>query len=92
MDLSKAFWKWANPMLQEAFDDYDYSADQVHGAINSVSQSLIRVKADKLTYPLHIILHCQIQKDERLGITETLHGFETGVVERQGLELASLQN
>jgi carboxypeptidase Taq len=73
--LSKPFWKWATPMLQAAFDDYDYSADQVYGAVNSVSQSLIRGEADELTYPLHVILRYSIERDDvvvegKLGVKD----------------------
>eukprot|EP00980_Cylindrotheca_fusiformis_P014140 scaffold3716_cov69-Cylindrotheca_fusiformis.AAC.25 len=61
--LSKAFWKYATPLLQETFDNFEYSADEVYGAVNAVSKSLIRVEADELTYPLHVILRYNIEKD-----------------------------
>ena len=61
--LSKPFWKWATPQLQELFDDFEYSAEEVYGAVNAVSRSLIRVEADELTYPLHVILRYNIEKD-----------------------------
>jgi len=59
---------------RRSFQPHWYSGDEAipfnwFNLVNSVSQSLIRVESDKLTYPLHVILHCQIQKDERLGIT-----------------------
>ena len=61
--LSKPFWNWATPMLKETFGDYEYSAEEIYGAVNGVSQSLIRVEADELTYPLHVILRYSIEKD-----------------------------
>jgi carboxypeptidase Taq len=61
--LSKAFWKYATPILQETFDDYTYSADEVYGAVNAASKSFIRVEADELTYPLHVVLRYNIEKD-----------------------------
>jgi carboxypeptidase Taq len=61
--LSRPFWNWATPLLHEAFDGYNYSAEQVYGAVNAVSQSLIRIEADELTYPLHVILRYNIEKD-----------------------------
>jgi len=59
----KPFWKWATPILNKAFDNFDYTHDQIYKAINNVKSSLIRVEADELTYPLHIILRYKIEKD-----------------------------
>lgn len=50
-------------MLNKHFGDYDHTDEQVYGAVNAVSKSLIRVEADELTYPLHIILRYNIEKD-----------------------------
>eukprot|EP00521_Asterionellopsis_glacialis_P008407 CAMPEP_0195286636 /NCGR_PEP_ID=MMETSP0707-20130614/4021_1 /TAXON_ID=33640 /ORGANISM="Asterionellopsis glacialis, Strain CCMP134" /LENGTH=582 /DNA_ID=CAMNT_0040346303 /DNA_START=17 /DNA_END=1765 /DNA_ORIENTATION=+ len=61
--LSKPFWRWATPMLQEKYDDFSFSAEEVYGAVNAVSRSLIRVEADELTYPLHVILRYGIERD-----------------------------
>jgi carboxypeptidase Taq len=64
--LSRAFWKWATPILKETLDDDDlesYTQEDIYGAVNAVSQSLIRVEADELTYPLHVILRYNIEKD-----------------------------
>ena len=65
VSLSKAFWQWAAPLVKEAFgeDRFDYTAEQVYGAVNAVSRSFIRVEADELTYPLHVILRYQIERD-----------------------------
>jgi carboxypeptidase Taq len=65
--LSKAFWKYATPILHETFDDYTYSADDVYGAVNAASKSFIRVEADELTYPLHVVLRYNIEKDVIAG-------------------------
>ena len=60
---SKEFWKWATPILKEAFEDFNYNPEEVYAAVNSVSRGFIRVEADELTYPLHVILRYQIEKD-----------------------------
>ena len=65
--LSKSFWKFATPRLQELFEEYEYTPEQVYGAVNAVSKSLIRVEADELTYPLHVILRYNIEKDVIAG-------------------------
>ena len=62
--LSEEFCKWITPSLKEAFgDDYKYTAKEVYGAMNSVEASPIRVEADELTYPLHVILRYNIERD-----------------------------
>ena len=40
-----------------------FTSDCIYGAINSVSKSEIRVEADELTYPLHVILRYNIERD-----------------------------
>jgi len=64
--LSKPFWRWATPLVQEAFGgeaSFPHTPLDVYAAVNSVSRSLIRVEADELTYPLHIILRYNIERD-----------------------------
>lgn len=62
VSLSKPFWKWATPQLKEAFAR-DFDPEQVYGAVNEVKPGLIRVTADELTYPLHVILRYKIERD-----------------------------
>jgi len=62
--LSKPFWTFATPLLKDAFgEDFNYSPEEVYGAANAVSKSFIRVEADELTYPLHVILRYTIEKE-----------------------------
>ena len=61
--LSKSFWEFATPFLQKEFDNFDYTPEQVYEAVNAVSPSLIRVEADELTYPLHVILRYKLERD-----------------------------
>ena len=90
--LSKPFWKWATPMLQEAFVDFDHSAEQVHGAVNSVSKSLIRVEADELTYPLHVILRYNIERDVvegKLAVKDIPERWNKGMKELLDIDVPS---
>lgn len=62
--MSKEFCKWLTPTLKESFgDDYNYSPEEVYAAMNAVEASPIRVEADELTYPLHVILRYNIERD-----------------------------
>jgi len=62
--LSKPFWRFAHPHLPELDASFqNYTPEEVYGAVNRVSNSFIRVEADELTYPLHVILRYTIEKD-----------------------------
>jgi carboxypeptidase Taq len=63
--LSRPFWKFAHTFLESDLDDSfrEYTPEDIYGAVNCVSNSLIRVEADELTYPLHVILRYNIEKD-----------------------------
>ncbi len=61
---SKAFWQYALPLLNKKFDKkFDrISVDAFYQAVNKVEPSLIRIEADEVTYPLHIILRFELEK------------------------------
>ena len=53
------------PTLQEKLGApfEELNPEDVYGAVNAVSPGLIRVEADELTYPLHVIMRYNIEKD-----------------------------
>jgi carboxypeptidase Taq len=72
---SKAFWKWATPIVNEGYsssggangvdtdEEFNYTPQELYAAVNRVEPSFIRVEADELTYPLHVILRYNIERD-----------------------------
>ena len=60
--LSKPFWKYATPIVQEHLG-LSNTAEELYAAVNAAKRSLIRVEADELTYPLHVILRYNIERD-----------------------------
>jgi carboxypeptidase Taq len=62
--MSKPFWQYFLPQLQSLFKGKlsDISLEQFYRAINIVEPSLVRVEADELTYPMHIILRFELEK------------------------------
>ena len=62
--LSREFWDWATPTLCATYPEEfaTTSAEDLYGAVNAVLPSLIRVEADELTYPLHVLLRYNIEK------------------------------
>lgn len=61
---SKAFWKYFYPILKTELPDLvgKTSESDVYAKINQVKKSMIRVDADEVTYPLHVMLRFEIEK------------------------------
>eukprot|EP00520_Triparma_pacifica_P001454 CAMPEP_0118658736 /NCGR_PEP_ID=MMETSP0785-20121206/14731_1 /TAXON_ID=91992 /ORGANISM="Bolidomonas pacifica, Strain CCMP 1866" /LENGTH=550 /DNA_ID=CAMNT_0006551781 /DNA_START=10 /DNA_END=1662 /DNA_ORIENTATION=- len=59
--MSKAFVKFMGGEWRKVFGRVD-SDEDIHRAINGVKRSFIRVEADELTYPMHILLRTRIER------------------------------
>jgi len=60
---SKAFWSVHLKKLQELFPELElYSLDEFYNRLNVVKKSLIRVAADEMTYPVHILIRYEVEK------------------------------
>jgi carboxypeptidase Taq len=61
---SPAFCKRYLPLITETFPENfnSVSADQLYEAVNKSDPSYIRVEADEVTYPMHVILRYEIEK------------------------------
>lgn len=60
---SDEFWKFMQPHILKEFDFVnDVAPQDYYVAVNKVEKSLIRVDADELTYPLHIIIRFEIEQ------------------------------
>lgn len=62
---SKPFWQYYLPLLKKQFPGKldKISFDSFYRGINKVEPSFIRVEADEVTYPLHVILRYEMEKD-----------------------------
>ncbi|GGA47701.1 carboxypeptidase M32 [Pelagibacterium lentulum] len=63
---TEPFWHWALPHLQEHLGADalpGWMAQDVLARVNMVERGFIRVDADEVTYPLHIILRFEIEQD-----------------------------
>ncbi|UCH27282.1 MAG: carboxypeptidase M32 [Trueperaceae bacterium] len=60
---SRGFWEHYYPSLRESFPEQlgGVSVDSFYRAINSVRKSLVRTKADEVTYNLHVILRFELE-------------------------------
>lgn len=61
---SLPFWQHYLPILNAHFDDSfkTVSPNDFYRAVNKVEPSFIRVEADEVTYPLHVILRFELEK------------------------------
>jgi carboxypeptidase Taq len=62
---SPQFWRLFYPRVQETFPEQlsDVELDRFLAGINGVKPSLIRIKADEVTYGMHIILRFELEQD-----------------------------
>ncbi|KAF6265951.1 putative carboxypeptidase [Scenedesmus sp. NREL 46B-D3] len=62
--LSEPFAQWLLPLISRHFPDFPQrSAQDFYAAENVIkTPSLIRVEADEVTYPLHVILRYEIER------------------------------
>jgi carboxypeptidase Taq len=57
-----AFWDWALPLLKKHFGE-DWSKSEVLAHVHRVKPGFIRVDADEVSYPMHVILRFEIEQD-----------------------------
>lgn len=62
---SRAFWQKVWPWFKEEFEEQlkDISFDKYYKSINTISPGLIRTESDEVTYPLHILIRYELEKD-----------------------------
>jgi carboxypeptidase Taq len=62
---SRPFWNFFYPRAQEAFPEQlrGVELDRFLPGINRVQPSLIRIKADEVTYGMHVILRFELEQD-----------------------------
>ncbi|MEX2326176.1 MAG: hypothetical protein WD558_00460, partial [Pseudomonadales bacterium] len=95
---TEAFLKFLAPMAQRAFlggqsNDPAWSVDNLYRHYTRVQKSLIRVDADEVTYPLHVILRYEIEKaliEGELAVAELPDAWDEGM--RTLLELDTIGN
>lgn len=70
---SKAFAEYLAKLLKDRFNftGAEYSADNLYLLLTRVEPSLIRVDADEVTYPLHVIIRFEIEKAIMAGDLKT---------------------
>lgn len=74
---SLPFYQYLTPSIQNSFGQHAaLNADNLYKMITYVEPSLIRVDADEVTYPLHIILRYELEKrlfNEEITVKDLPH-------------------
>lgn len=90
---SAEFWEWALPLVNEHLGGLDnWSPDDMLAHINTVEPGLIRVDADEVTYPLHIILRYELEQalvSGQLQVRDLPEAWDTRMQDYLGLSTIS---
>lgn len=60
--LSKPFLKMLLPQIKQIFPKFQLTSEEFCLSMQKVSKSLIRIEADEVTYPLHIIMRFELEQ------------------------------
>ena len=63
---SPEFWEWAMPLVREHLGQEaiaGWELEDILAHVHWIERGLIRVDADEATYPLHVILRFEIERD-----------------------------
>ncbi|AWV88766.1 carboxypeptidase M32 [Bradymonas sediminis] len=89
---SRDFLEYAAPMMREAFapgsDSAEWSVENIFALSTRVERSLIRIDADEVTYPAHVILRYQLERKligGELSVEDLPQAWNTGMKELVGI-------
>ena len=87
-----AFWQWALPLVEQHLGER-WSMDEILPHVHHVERGLIRVDADEVTYPLHVILRYELEQElisGRLAVADLPEAWDAGM--RDYLGLSTIDN
>ncbi|MGF7009081.1 carboxypeptidase M32 [Aminobacter sp. BE322] len=82
-----AFWRWALPLVEQHLGE-SWSLDEILPHVHQVERGLIRVDADEVTYPLHVILRYELEQElvaGRLAVSDLPEAWDAKMREYLGL-------
>jgi carboxypeptidase Taq len=91
---SRDFLEWAAPRIREAFgadgsNGEAWSADNLYALSTRVERSLIRIDADEVTYPAHVILRYRLERamiGGELDVEDLPEAWNAAMKELVGIE------
>jgi carboxypeptidase Taq len=86
----RAFLDYAAPLMREAFNGQGpaWAPDNLHRLAIRVAPGFIRVDADEITYPMHVILRYRLERDMiagRLAVDDLPAAWNAGMQELLGI-------
>jgi carboxypeptidase Taq len=93
---SPEFWRWAEPLVRETLGASlftDWTLEDILAHVHLVERGLIRVDADEVTYPLHVILRYELEQglvDGSLAVADLPEAWDARM--RDYLGLSTLDN
>ena len=87
---SRPFLEFAAPMMREAFGGSGpaWDAEAIHALYTRVEPGFIRVDADEVTYPAHVILRYRLERDliaGRLDLADLPEAWNQGMARLLGI-------
>ena len=85
-----AFWIWALPVVRTHLGE-DWPIEDILPHVHRVERGLIRVDADEVTYPLHVILRYELEQElvaGRLEAADIPDAWDAGMRDYLGLSTA----
>ncbi|KPK30171.1 MAG: hypothetical protein AMJ66_09715 [Betaproteobacteria bacterium SG8_40] len=72
---SRSFMNFCAPMIARTFGTQGagWSSGNLYRLATQVRRSLVRMDADEVTYPLHVILRCELEEELFSGVLEVRH-------------------
>ena len=91
---SRPFVRYLKPLLEKHFgvSGPEWEVENIYGHLTRVRRSLIRVDADELTYPVHIMLRYELEKqllDGQLAVRDLPDAWNEGMERRLGVRPAN---
>jgi carboxypeptidase Taq len=91
---SRAFVQYLKPLLEKHFGvtGPEWEQENIYRNLTRVRRSLIRVDADEVTYPLHIMLRYELEKQlltGELAVKDLPAAWHEGVEQRLGIRPAN---
>src|ERR1700749_213513 len=91
---NRSFVRYIQPRVAKHFGagGPEWDIENVYGHLTRVQRGLIRVDADELTYPLHIMLRYELEKQllsGQLAVRDLAQAWNTGMEQRLGIKPAN---
>jgi carboxypeptidase Taq len=88
---SRPFMRYLKPVMERIFGvtGPEWEVDNLYRHLNRVQRSFIRIDADELTYPLHIMLRFELEKailSDELKVKDLPDAWNAGMERRLGLK------